>query len=345
MNNERSTLSKIFYYLVIALSTIIILTSMLSLIYNIPKWYLKIMDFPRMQQLILSLLLFLAFYLLNKKWSFASYALTAGLVGAMVIHFGAIAPYYVGGKTVSDVTESSVDESNKVGVIIANVLMTNRESAKMIEVVRATDPDMFLAMEVDDWWISELKTLEKDYAYTMIKPFDNAYGMALYSKYPLPNSEIKFLNHGRVPSFHTNVRLPSGREFRFYGVHPVPPIPSDKYPTNIGDKMWEKDKKEVELKIVGKMIANSKLPAMVAGDYNDVSWSQTSRMFGNEYKLRDTRIGRGLYNTFNAHSWLMRWPLDHYFVTKEFSVIKFERLDKVGSDHFPLYAEFEVGEK
>ncbi|MBZ9651424.1 hypothetical protein LB454_05260 [Psychroflexus sp. CCL10W] len=36
----------------------------------------------------------------------------------------------------------------------------------------------------------------------------------------------------------------------------------------------------------------------------------------------------------------MRWPLDHYFVTQEFSLIDLQRLPEIGSDHFPLYVKF-----
>nr|WP_271425199.1 hypothetical protein [Aequorivita sinensis] len=35
----------------------------------------------------------------------------------------------------------------------------------------------------------------------------------------------------------------------------------------------------------------------------------------------------------------MRWPLDHVFVTDEFSVQKLEKLSDIGSDHFPIYIE------
>lgn len=344
MSKENSTFRKVLYYIVIGLSTIVIITSILSLIYDIPKWYLKVLDFPRMQELILALLLFLAFYLLNRKWSLASYMLVAGLVGSMIIHFSNIAPYYIAGKVVPNTDEADIDQENKVGVLILNVLMKNEESTAVLDLVEKTDPDIFLAMEVNDRWISSLQSLEKKYSHTMIEPYDNAYGMALYSRYPLTRSEIKFLNHGKVPSFHTDVTLPSGKKFRFYGMHPVAPVPSDKYPTNIGDKMWEEDKKEVELLIVGRKVSEEKMPAMVAGDFNDVAWSQTSRMFGTKGKLKDTRIGRGLYNTFNAKSWLMRWPLDHFYVTKEFSMVTLDRLEEVGSDHFPLYGEFVLKE-
>ncbi|MFD0932640.1 endonuclease/exonuclease/phosphatase family protein [Psychroflexus salinarum] len=111
------------------------------------------------------------------------------------------------------------------------------------------------------------------------------------------------------------------------------PIPSKIYPDN-------EDENELELLIIGNLVAENSLPSIVAGDFNDVSWSQTSKVFGESGNLKNIRIGRGLYNSFNATSFFMRWPLDHYFVTEEFALMRLERLSKFGSDHFPLYAKF-----
>jgi endonuclease/exonuclease/phosphatase (EEP) superfamily protein YafD len=90
---------------------------------------------------------------------------------------------------------------------------------------------------------------------------------------------------------------------------------------------------------VGKKVANRTLPTVVAGDINDVVWSYTDALTGTKELLHDVRVGRGFYNSFNARNWFMRWPLDHVFVTQEFKLKKIERLEKVGSDHFPIYVE------
>ncbi|HSP41095.1 MAG TPA: endonuclease/exonuclease/phosphatase family protein, partial [Gillisia sp.] len=247
-------------------------------------------------------------------------------------------PYIIGEKAVPDSNfHGHNNEENSIGILLANVLIENREASKLLQIIKDEDSDLILAMEVDQWWISELQGLKQDYPYFIEYPLDNAYGIALYSKFELAEDDVKFLHGEDVPSVHPKILLPSGKTIRFHGVHPVPPVPSSKYPDNVGEK-------EVALIKVGKMVERDSLPSIVAGDFNDVSWSRTSRMFEGEGNLNNVRIGRGFYNSFDAQFFFLRWPLDHYFVTEEFSLLKLERLPKFNSDHFPMYAVFTLNE-
>ena len=341
MSRKSSTIRKIAFYIIVLLSVIVILASLLSLIYDIPKWYLKALDFPRLQQLVAAFILLFAFVILNRKWKTASVALLLGLCSSVLIHSIYMFPYALGSEVVFSKEITEKDYPNTVSILLGNVLMTNKNSDAFLKIVEKSKPDMVLTMEVNDWWIENLEGLEKEYPYSMKHSLDNAYGMALHSKLPLKNTEINFLNHSKVPSFTAIITLPSGKEFKFYGVHPVAPFPSDKYPTNIG-KPHENGKQEIAIQKIGKSVMEDTLPVIVAGDFNDVSWSNTTRLFGKNCDIKDVRIGRGLHNTFDATSSFMRWPLDHFFVSNEWSVVEFERLESFDSDHFPLFGKFFV---
>ncbi|WP_343030486.1 endonuclease/exonuclease/phosphatase family protein, partial [Fulvivirga aurantia] len=133
----------------------------------------------------------------------------------------------------------------------------------------------------------------------------------------------------------STVTLNNGKSFVLYSIHPVPPTHFEDLPDNEG-------KQEVAMINVGEKVEGRKLPAIVAGDINDVSWGATDKLTQTKDILHDVRVGRGFYNSYNANNILMRWPLDHFFVTKEFELVTLERMPTIGSDHFPMYAKFVI---
>jgi endonuclease/exonuclease/phosphatase (EEP) superfamily protein YafD len=155
----------------------------------------------------------------------------------------------------------------------------------------------------------------------------------MYSRLPLSDTRINYKVDKKIPSITTKVRLPSGDLIQVYTIHPTPPMPQHNPMSSDRD---------TEMMLTALEAMDAKLPVIVIGDFNDVAWSQTSILFQRVSGLLDPRKGRGLYNTFNAKNILMRWPLDHVFVSPEFRVINIERTKSIASDHFPVYAKFSL---
>lgn len=324
------------HYFLIGIAALLLVLSLLSLFYDASSlWWIKVLNFPRTQALIAAIsVLFLAIFF-TKRLSILNIFLFACLLASIGINASFILAYtpFVK-KQVPSFDGETASPRDKVSILVANVYINNKNAAAFLDAVVAKDPDLVLVMEANKWWQEVLQPLRKRYRYAIEYPLENSYGIMLYSKHALQSKETMFLEHADVPSVHAKVQLLNGRQFYFHGMHPVPPIPSSKYPDNMNaqDSYGELNK-------LADIIAKQTMPVIVAGDFNDVAWSNTQRIFHKNSKLKDVRVGRGLYNSFNAHSAFMRWPLDHVFVTKEFRLVTLERLNKFGSDHFPIYVK------
>lgn len=219
-----------------------------------------------------------------------------------------------------------------IRLLISNVEMANDQHEKWLQTVREHDPDVILALEVDHAWIAAVSGLEFTHRYSVRVPQQNCFGMALWSKLPLVDPQVKYLVQDDIPSIHTGVRLRDGSEIRLYGLHPRPPEPV---------RNQDSEPRDLELLGVGREIGagTDPRPTIVAGDLNDVAWSRTTCRFLELSGLVDPRIGRGMYNSYNANNPLFRWPLDHVFHSKDFTLRSLRRLRNVGSDHFPMLIE------
>ncbi len=327
-----STLKEIVRYLVIVVSAVVILATLLSLPFDVNVWWVKALDFPRPQCWVVAVICLGAFAILNSRWAFWSRFLMIGLVVSIGWQSYFIYPYTpLAQQVLKQASQAEITSGATVRLLIANVYMYNRQAPDFLNIAAQANPDMILVMETNQWWIDQLQPLREQYEYYREYPAGNTYGMALYARFPMADTQIKFFNQDSVPSFHTTLKLPNQQSFRFHGVHPVPPVYNE-HPDNQG-------KQEVALLKVGNLLNQNEDPALVAEDFNDVAWSNTSRLFQVQGQLQDARVGRGLYNTFDATSWLMRWPLDHVYASHEFRLIELKRLGKFGSDHFPVYAE------
>jgi endonuclease/exonuclease/phosphatase (EEP) superfamily protein YafD len=224
--------------------------------------------------------------------------------------------------------------ANTIRLLTSNVMQENDQYQRWLEVARAADPDVILALEVDDAWATALADLRDDYPHVVSQPQDNYYGLMLLSRLPLVDPEIRTLVEGDVPSVRAGVELRNGTEVQLYGVHPRPPEP-------IRDN--HAAERDAEVVLLGQEIQSRSgtPPTIVAGDFNDVAWSHTTDLFIQLSGLLDPRRGRGIFNTFHAHWPLFRFPLDHVFHSNHFKLVDLRRLDEVGSDHFPVCVELQ----
>ncbi|APU66790.1 endonuclease/exonuclease/phosphatase family protein [Christiangramia flava] len=299
----------------------------LASITRFDQWWIRGFDFPRIQisfLIILAILLSVFLYDFSKPWHFIAIGV---LLLSLSYQFVKIYPYtYLAKKQVFKFKGS--DSSASISIIVSNVLTTNKRSDKLIQLVHDRKPDLLLTLESDERWEKELEVLEDEYRYTVKIPLDNLYGMHFYSKLQLEDIKVRYLVQEDIPSIHGYVILRNGEKVKIHCLHPMPPSPTESETST---------NRDAELLMLGRDIDCEKEPALVLGDLNDVAWSRTTRLFQKLSGLMDPRIGRGFFNTFHADYALFRWPLDHVFHTKDFTLIEIARERNIGSDHFPMY--------
>lgn len=311
-----------------AASAIASLGTALSLVRH-PHWLFRMCDFPRAQigtGALGATGLYAARFYRGKRWEQALLA-----TGAVTVAWQAhkIAPYTpLKRRRVHDAPPAVRKTAPALTVLVSNVLMENTDHATLLDLIAREAPDVVLAVEVDAAWAEALAVLETDYPHHIRHVLPNYYGMALYSRYPLVAPEVLFRVQPDIPSIRTGIRLPSGLVVTFHGVHPRPPEP---FRNQISAP------RDAELVRVGREVAaGDGGPTIVAGDLNDVAWSHSSQLFLRLSGLLDPRVGRGLYNTFDATSRILRYPLDHVFHSPDFMLGELQRLPAIGSDHFPI---------
>ena len=289
-------------------------------------WLIRACEFPRLQLAAAAAATALLSLLAASPWSWVALAaslVTLALQSARILPWTAIWPVQVQ-------RAESGQENRCLTLLIANVLTSNRNAETLTRLIHQHRPDLVLTLESDAWWQEQLdEALNEDWPHAVRVPLDNLYGMHLYSRRPLVDPEIKWLIQDDIPSIHTGITLPNGDVIRLHALHPRPPAPSESE-----ESLW----RDAELLLIGKAIHENPVPTLVAGDLNDVAWSHTTRLFCRVSGMLDPRRGRGMYSTFHADYPLLRWPLDHVFVSEHFTLKSMQRLPHIGSDHFPMLA-------
>lgn len=288
-------------------------------------WWIRSIDFTRLQLLIAIAIVWLGLALVARTW--LSWTMLVLLAVAAAYNASILFPY----SSVPGVMEraaAACPANNRLRLLEVNVQMTNQHDHKLLRMVQQLKPDIAWFQETDDWWAEELSALSQEMPYHVQHPQPNYFGVDLYSRFELVNPEIKFLTGSANPSIFTGVKLPSGQLIRFYAIHPRPP--------QVGQSTAERDGQLMAAALAAR---NDQVAHVVAGDMNSTPWEDVIRRALRVGRFLDPRVGRGLYVSWNANSWWMKWPLDQILPGPEFTLSSLQVLPDFGSDHYPYFAE------
>jgi endonuclease/exonuclease/phosphatase (EEP) superfamily protein YafD len=313
---------------------------------SLPHWLARMWDFPRLQIIVLALLIAAIYPLLERRsgMDWYDWLVPAAMLGVACRQAAWVWPY--AGSRVTDIRvrdkaedlDSDADD-DVIRLLISNVLEENDAYDLWRGVIGQETADIVACAETTQQWVDEIhQLLAETHPHTVHVPQDNYYGMAVWSRLPISDVTVENVVQDDVPSIHMTVELANGRPIRVHVLHPRPPAPQEDDSSSARD---------AELTVMARRIERAReedpkqepdaLPTIVCGDMNDVAWSRTTDLFLRVGGLLDPRRGRGLFNTFHAEHWWVRFPLDHFFVDRRFRLVEMRRLDYVGSDHFPVY--------
>ncbi|MEM8874676.1 MAG: endonuclease/exonuclease/phosphatase family protein [Planctomycetota bacterium] len=302
----------------------------------LPHWPLRMWDFPRIQALAFAAITFVLYFVvaaLHDGLAWWEWIVPWVLLLVMLRQLHWVWPYLQWAKQDVSRSDTSADDAHALNIVISNVLTPNDAYQRWRDVIGDLDVDIIACAETDQRWVDEIgQALSESHPHTIAEPRDNLYGMALWSRLPLHDAAVEHVVQDDIPSIHGQVELRSGERVHFHCLHPRPPAPQE------SDSSAPRD---AELIVMARRIAKrredkGKRATIVMGDLNDVAWSRTTQLFQQISGLLDPRRGRGLFNSFHAHHWWVRFPLDHVLVSPDFRLIEMKRLPEVGSDHFPI---------
>ncbi|NLO50174.1 MAG: endonuclease/exonuclease/phosphatase family protein, partial [Bacteroidales bacterium] len=219
--NPDSVSFEITLLIVTALAVVLFVATFITTL-RIDHWTVRIFDFPRIQisfllGVVLAAILFL--YDFSIWWHFL---VIAGVVASILYQATKIFSYTpLAKKEVLDAGDC--DKQNVIAIMVSNVLMSNRNTQALIDLVRNRQPDLLLTLETDRWWQQQLEVIEKEFPFNKKIPLDNRYGMHLYSRLQLDKVQVDYLIQDDIPSIEANVTLRNRQRVKIHCVHPRPP--------------------------------------------------------------------------------------------------------------------------
>jgi endonuclease/exonuclease/phosphatase (EEP) superfamily protein YafD len=207
-----------------------------------------------------------------------------------------------------------------------NLRYDNPTPEKVLSLIGRTHPDIVTLAEVSPMWAGKLKLIEAAYPDQLICASDIGIGGgAILSSRPM--SGERCFDRGTFATAAVNL---NGRPVHAVALHLGWPWPSDQW--------WQ-------IRNLAAPMAMIRSPAIVAGDFNAVSWSAavTDMAKAGGLDIVDPIGASWFYR--KAPEWLRPWlglEIDHVMVKGGIVVHSARIMEDVGSDHAPVLIEFSL---
>ncbi len=278
-------------------------------------WTLDLFSHFRVQYMIGAAILLLAALVLRKRRS----AMVAGF--GLLLNAGLVLPLYW------DSATAPKGDGASLKVLYANVLTRNKGYGELLQWIESEQPDVIALLEFSGDWKAAFDPELTAWPHRQIRPRDDNFGIAVYSRVPLTDATWPVLTPTGSTSLFANLQW-NGLEFPFMLVHPYPPV-----------RRYSSTTARAQM---GELVKRSEVSeglALLVGDLNATPWSHSSRQL-QATPLRPARLGFGVLATWPAAlPSIFRIPIDTIQTGPGWHVQNLRVGPDFGSDHLPLVAQ------
>jgi len=116
----------------------------------------------------------------------------------------------------------SVDASPAFRAMFLNVNTRLGDADRVKEVVTEDAPDILVLEEISSGWVAALSWLTNSYPHSCAEPREDNFGIGIFSKVPIVESEVAYIGDAGVPSIRA--ALDTGHsDLHVLATHPLPP--------------------------------------------------------------------------------------------------------------------------
>ncbi|MEW6712243.1 MAG: endonuclease/exonuclease/phosphatase family protein [Candidatus Riflebacteria bacterium] len=241
---------------------------------------------------------------------------------ALIINLFLIAPFYF------SKNPSVKPGEQKIKLLLVNVNTRAGNPSKILKLIAEQQPDLIILQEISSRWLTDIAELQKNYPFSISRPREDNFGIALFSRLPLPDSQIIDIGQTGIPSIETRLSLDSS-SIQVLAVHPTPPIGQDMT-----------SRRNLMLAELGEIAAKRNSPLIIVGDLNTSPWGYHFKNLIEKGRLLDSACGHGISPTWPSNHLLLQIPIDHFLHSSEIRVLSRQVCKDTGSDHFGLAVEF-----
>jgi len=213
--------------------------------------------------------------------------------------------------------------------MLLNVNKRLGDADRVKDFIYNANPDIIVLEEISSQWVTDLASLTNSHQYSVIQPREDNFGIAIFSKLPLAESEIVYIGNAGVPSIVTTVSIDKTK-LRVIATHPLPP----------GGREYSQWRNE-QLACIPDYIRSS-LPVMVLGDLNVTPWNYQFRKLLKRTGMKDSSQGFGVQPSWPNYNPLLRIPIDHCLHSQNIKIIDRKIGSDVSSDHYPVIVDFVI---